>query len=180
MKANSDNFSTYSVTNYLHANLIINELRQKRSYIERWPNRITLTAHLEWEPLAAREFRGADEVTQGSLFINSLDLEKKICEIDTACNLIEQRIARWKMREQLFNEYLGGLTQQKVRLIRQGRYETDPGLNDELQEEMWQIETYVAFHFGFPPPAERVSLTSSTSENVKRLSEYLEGIKIDG
>lgn len=179
MKANSDNFSAYSVMNYLHADLIINGLEKKKSYIEHWPNRITLTAHLEWEPLAARKFRGADEVTQGSLFINSLDLERKICEIDTACNLIDQRIARWQMREQLFNEFLGGLTQQKVRLIHQGIYETDLGLNDELQEEIWQIETYVAFHFGFPPPAERVSLTSSTRENVKHLSEYFEGIRTD-
>lgn len=166
----------YNLYKYLHAARIIERLEAKKRHNENWWQRTTLTTRMEWHPLFPIHAWDDPDKVNGTLETRSINLEQKADEMDAACCALDQMIARWRMRDELFHDYLDTLSCDEMDIIARDYANAPQKLRDAVQSELWEIETYVAFHFGYEPPDDRIDVTGDLALDVSNLATFFQEV----
>lgn len=148
----------YDVGKYVHAENIINHLRKKQVEVEANIFSGTLAGHTVFDG--------------ERIHMVAPHIETMVVDAVTVSENIGQEIDRWKMRERLFNQWLGTLSEnERLTLTSYPDYAADE-LQTKAQAEIREIETYVAYHFGYDPPPIEVELTNDPAADVANMAEY--------
>lgn len=148
----------YSVGKYVHANEVIHRLREKQVEVEANIFDGTLSGHTVFD--------------EDRIHMVAPHIETMVVDAVTVSESISQEIDRWKMRRQLFNQWLGTLDEnERLTLTTYPQYAAR-SLRDEAQAEIREIETYVAYHFGYEPPAPEIELTNDPAADAASMAEF--------
>lgn len=83
--------------------------------------------------------------------------------------LIDRQIERWKARDKYFSEFLSTLSHNESESLLKGYASQE--LKDAALEEIEEIETAMAFRYGWEVPQEKVELTDDLFSNISIMAE---------
>lgn len=150
----------YNLIKYLHATDIIKHLETAMSRLSVIGSGINLTTHVEYDANGAH--------------VVSPKIQQLIEDESRQYEMLADRRNRWKIRQRLFIAYLASLSVAD-RLAILNYPDCSERLKEQTQAELFEIETYTAFHCGFEPPEEHVELPTNPVDSVTAMKDFLEG-----
>ena len=150
----------YNLANYIDPSTIIQSIQQEAA---------ELCASLRQD----NEF--VHPVIRGMrLIYDQPHIDETIIELESIKAVAAARIDRWRTRERLFALFLRSLPNaDRVALIAEPSNIPEQ-LNEIAQNEANEIEVYLAYHYGYEPPAERVQITADPLQNLATLAGLFE------
>lgn len=147
--------SDYNLKRYLNISSHLGRLEQEKKLISQELYTRSLCTGIAFDEL--------------SIHAKAPKIECLILDSVEACMLIDLRIKRWKLRQRYFHRFLDQLTViERESLLTGGEsLETRQLALDEIHE----IETAIAFIYGYEPPRERIELTGNVLEDINLMSE---------
>ena len=134
----------YELEKYLQLEKTIKTLEDLLKYTRKETFQQNLTTHV-----SCSEERG--------LYVEAPRVEKIVLENITACELIEKRIERYKVRLKYFRMYLYRLSLKERQSLYNGSW--SDGLKERTLDEIREIETAVCLREQIEPPDEKVVLS---------------------
>lgn len=134
----------YDAEQYANANAVVAQLKYQRAHIWQHITEDTLTTHTAYD----------DRIHATAPRLQSL-VEKA----DLAERALTTEIERWRLRGHLYHTWIAAHPQHT---------------GDELQAELFQIDTYVAYHTGYEPPEEQPDAAASVLDNVATMAAYFQ------
>ncbi|MHA3067304.1 hypothetical protein [Lacticaseibacillus saniviri] len=147
----------YSIAKYFNADAIIQSLQQHRKEV----------AGLSNSTLCGTVMYDVDRIHMYAPRVDTL-----VIDMLMRCEAIDRRIQRWKMRKRVFNQYLTTLTVEQITTLLNGTASAD--LIDAVQLELFEIETYVAYHFGERPPERENDINPDAAAAMNDMLAFLE------
>lgn len=80
-------------------------------------------------------------------------------QADIAERSLYDHVQAWKMRGELYHQFV---------------VKHPHPTQDELQDELFQIETYIAYQQGYEPPEEKADLVADPIANIEEMAHYFE------
>ena len=151
----------YDIQKYLHADAVIDRLRQKRIETAAVVYDRTLETHIEFDD-------------QG-VHVVAPRVENLVCDSIEACQSIDDAIHRWHLRRVWFNRWLSGLDENPRYMITHYPQFAPQSIKDEAQNELREIETAVAFQCGYEPPQEHIEIPPDPIDGVNAMAELFGG-----
>lgn len=143
----------YDIQRYLNADRVIRCLEKRKRLITKEIYNQTLTTHLSYDGL--------------TVHVEAPRIENIVLDNIMACDCVERKIQRWKLRAKYFTEYLLNLPESKRERLKEGV------VDDETLDEIREIETAIAFHHEYEPPKERIEWLNDLFEDIELLAEVL-------
>lgn len=149
--------NSYNLQRYLSIDDYIKRLEEEKRLISKQMYYQTLATHIAYDGLRVH--------------VVAPKIEYIVMDNIKACELVDERIERWKYRQKHFNRFLFSLG-----LIE--RESLIEGLGDKLLieralDEIYEIETATAFKFGYEPPEEKIELEDDLFLDIALLAEVL-------
>lgn len=120
----------FQLDNYLYIDDMIASLEDKKAQIRTVIYQKNLATHVAYDELG--------------MYTTAPRIENIVSDNIEACELIDKRIKRWKLRRWYFSSYLAKLSQKQQESLKKGIY--SKSLYNETMDEIQQIEIAVAFH----------------------------------
>ncbi|MFV0557956.1 MAG: hypothetical protein ACK5MW_04885 [Enterococcus sp.] len=137
------------INKYLKLDEIIFYLERKANQLMRWVYHRSLATRIVYDGL--------------TIHTEAPKIELLVYDHEQAINSIQSKLNRWKVRRKYFNDYLAKLAECDRQSVLDGNY--SQGFIDEIKE----IETAIAFLFGYEPPEEEIYLTDNIFEDLDLL-----------
>lgn len=147
--------SEYKLDRYLNIDNYIKYLELVRRDTQKEIYNQTLATHLVFDGL--------------SIHTKAPKIEHIISDNLEACELIDDRIARWKARKKYFIQYLSRLPIIERESLKKGL--ASPSMQRNALDEIREIETAIAFIYGWSPPSEPIELTNDLFMDIERMAE---------
>lgn len=145
----------YYLSRYINISDYIKSLKRRKSMISKEIYNRTLATHLVYDEISIHTHAPKIE------FIVSDNLEAEM--------LIDRQIERWKARDKYFSGFLSTLSQNESESLLKGYASQE--LKDAALEEIEEIETAMAFRYGWEVPQKKVELTDDLFSNIAIMSE---------
>lgn len=147
--------SEYKLDRYLNIDDYIKYLERVRRATQNEIYNQTLATHLVFDGL--------------SIHTKAPKIEYIISDNLEACELIDERIARWKTRKKYFIQYLSSLSVIERESLKKSV--ASPTMKENALDEIREIETAIAFIYGWSPPSEPIELTDNLFTDIERMAE---------
>ena len=147
----------YSLSKYLGAEQIISDLKQHRAE----------TANL----YRNKSLCGVVAFDEDRVHMFAPRVDQLVIDMLERCEAIDRKIARWQMRQRLFNQYMATLTRKEADALTAETASAE--LTERAQSELYEIETYVAYHFHEQPPEPRVGEATDAREGMASMLAFL-------
>ncbi|WP_427813517.1 hypothetical protein ACQKTA_09075 [Enterococcus sp. 22-H-5-01] len=149
--------SEYNLERYLNISNYLERLEQRKQLIQKELYQRTLATHLTYDEL--------------SIHVQAPRIDSLVSDCLEACGLIDRRIIRWCFRQKCFNQFLSSLPVIERESLIQGL--GNRSLNDRALDEIREIETAVAFRYGYEPPEAPIELKDDLFLDIGLLAEVL-------
>ncbi|URZ87207.1 hypothetical protein [Floricoccus penangensis] len=112
------------------------------------------------------------------IHVESVKLDTLIADIESSKEYIKKELEITTFKQRAFREYLQSITEAEYSILvkyfeRESISHILDSTIDDLQEEIYEIETAVAFKYGLELPKEPIKLTGSIDDNLERLVALL-------
>lgn len=145
----------YYLSRYINISDYIKSLKRRKSMISKEIYNRTLATHLAYDEISIHTHAPKIE------FIVSDNAEVEM--------LIDRQIERWEARAKYFSGFLSTLSQNESESLLKG--DASQELKDVALEEIEEIETAMAFRYGWEVPQEKVELTDDLFSNISIMAE---------
>lgn len=133
----------YKPQRYAAADSIVAQLVERRAEVWDVVTRGTLTSHIVYD--------------DDRVHTVAPRLPYMIEEADEAARSLTAQIERWQIRGRLYRDFIA---------------KHPHPTSDEVQDELLQIETYVAYQQGYEPPEEDIAISSDPVANIQNMADY--------
>ena len=145
----------YNLGRYLDIDSQIQKLIKRKISMRQEIYNRTLATHLAY-----------DEI---SIHTHAPKIEFIVSDNAEAEMLIDRQIERWHIRAKYFSKFLATLSQNEAESLIKGYASKE--LKDAALEEIEEIETAMAFRYGWEVPQEKVELTDDLFSNIAIMAE---------
>lgn len=149
----------FDIQKYLHADRVIDRLGQERKQAEVSLYSRTLETHIEFD--------------EDRIHTVAPRIDSAVCDAIAQADGIDQQITRWQLRRKWFNAWLGTLGENERLMLTEWPQYAAQSLKDAAQDEIYQIETAVAYRCGYEPPEEHVDIPDDPAASVEAMAAFL-------
>lgn len=151
-------FEEYNIQKYVHADDVLHRLGQKRIEAEHSVYDRTLATHLEYD--------------DAGIHTKAPRIENLVCDAIEATAGVDDQIRRWQLRRAWFNEWVQTLNDNERYMITHWPQYVAQDLRDKAEEEIYQIETAVAYRCGYEPPEEQIEIPPDPAAGVDAMAAF--------
>lgn len=147
--------SEYNLNRYLNIEAYIRKLEQEKRLIRQELYCQSLCTGIAYDEIA--------------IHAKAPKIDYLVADNVEACMLIDKRIERWKFRNKHFMHFLDELPVTERESLLNGV--ESPSLKQKALDEIYEIETAMAFRYEWEVPQEKVELTDDLFSNIALMAE---------
>jgi len=147
--------SEYNLNRYLNIEAYIRKLEQEKRLIRQELYCQSLCTGIAYDEIA--------------IHAKAPKIDYLVADNVEACMLIDKRIERWKFRHKHFMHFLDELPVTERESLLKGV--ESPSLKQRALDEIYEIETAMAFRYEWEVPQEKVELTDDLFSNIALMAE---------
>lgn len=147
--------SEYNLNRYLNIEAYIRKLEQEKRLIRQELYCQSLCTGIAYDEIA--------------IHAKAPKIDYLVADNVEACMLIDKRIERWKFRQKHFMHFLDKLPVTERESLLKGV--ESPSLKQKALDEIYEIETAMAFRYEWEVPQEKVELTDNLFSNIALMAE---------
>ena len=147
--------SEYNLNRYLNIEAYIRKLEQEKRLIRQELYCQSLCTGIAYDEIA--------------IHAKAPKIDYLVADNVEACMLIDKRIERWKFRQKHFMHFLDELPVTERESLLKGVESSS--LKQKALDEIYEIETAMAFRYEWEVPQEKVELTDDLFSNIALMAE---------